>query len=205
VNRKSAPSSSAPPSGSDQFRSRRRFLGAASGLLVLWAGGSGAQEGVFLRPEESPRVLFPGAEASAVDTVPATPELRSRIRAELGRVPPSLWEPAYPIFTASRDGAVVGYVVIVEEIGKHRPITFAVAVRLDGLAHDAAVLAYREPYGGEIRQPRFLAQYRGKGARDDLQPYRDIRNITGATLSVEATGRAVHKAIAVLKATGRVS
>jgi hypothetical protein len=182
--------------------SRRRFLGGAAGAwLVFRPGPTSAQEGMFLRPEDSPRQLFPGASEVQARTVPATDELRQRIREALGRLP-SYWEPDYQIFTVKRDQALVGFVVIVEEIGKHRPITFAAAINPDASVHDLAVLAYREAYGGEVREQRFLKQYQGKTLAAPLMPYRDIKNISGATLSVEATGRAARKAIAVLRATG---
>lgn len=185
--------------------SRRRFLGGATGAwLVLGPAGLAAQEGVFLKPEEAPRHLFPDATEVTERTEVVTPIMQARIRDLLGR-PPTLWEPAYRIFTVKRGGAVAGYVVVVEEIGKHRPITYAVAVEPDGLVHDLAVLAYREAYGGEVRERRFLKQYSRKTLTDPMVPYRDIRNISGATLSVEATGRAARKAIAVLKATGSLS
>jgi FMN-binding domain len=182
--------------------SRRRFLSGATGTwLVLGPAGLAAQEGIFLTAEEASRQLFPDAVAGAPRTLAATPALQQRIRDLLGR-PPSLWEASYRITTVTRADTVAGFVVVVEEIGKHRPITFAVAVRPDGKLHDMAVLAYREAYGGEIKDKRFLGQYRDKGLGDVLLPYRDIRNISGATLSVHATGRAARKAIAVLRAAG---
>jgi Na+-transporting NADH:ubiquinone oxidoreductase subunit C len=185
--------------------SRRRFLastgGLAGGLLVIGPAGVAAQEGVFMRVEDAPRALFPDAGGASERTVVATAELRAQIRTFMGRAP-SLWEPAYRIFTLEGAASRPGFVVIVEEIGKHRPITFAVAIDADGRVKDLAVLAYREAYGGEVRERRFLKQYAGKSLADPLLPYRDIRNISGATLSVEATGRAARKAVAVLKATG---
>ena len=69
--------------------------------------------------------------------------------------------------------------------------------RPDGTIEDVAVTAYREAYGGEIARKRFLAQYRDKKGGDDLRPYHGVMNVAGATLSVEAAGRAVHKAQAV--------
>jgi H+/Na+-translocating ferredoxin:NAD+ oxidoreductase subunit G len=185
--------------------SRRAFVSAAAGAwLVLAPRDGSAQEGVFLHAEDAPRQLFPDASEITERIVVATPALRQRVRELLGR-PPTLWESAYRIFTVSRAGAPRGFVIVVEEIGKHRPITFAVGVDGDGRVHDLAVLAYREPYGGEVKERRFLAQYAGKTLGAPLLPYRDIRNISGATLSVEATGRAAKKAIAVLKATGDLS
>jgi hypothetical protein len=168
---------------------------------VLGPAGGAAQEGVFMRAEDAPGALFPDAGEVANRTVVVTAELRARIRALLPR-PPSLWEAQYRIFTVTRGERGPGFVVIVEEIGKHRPITYAVAVDRGGRVADIAVLAYREAYGGEVRERRFLRQYAGKTLSDPLLPYRDIRNIAGATLSVEATGRAARKAIAVLRATG---
>jgi hypothetical protein len=182
--------------------SRRRLMGGATGAwLLLPAAGAEAQEGVFMPAADAPRHLFPDASAVSERTVMATADLQRRVRTLLGG-PPTIWEPDYRIFKVKRGDTVIGFVVVVEEVGKHRPITFAVATTPEGRVHDLAVLAYREAYGGEIRERRFLKQYAGKTLSAPLQPYRDIQNIAGATLSVQATGRAVKKAIAVLRATG---
>ena len=168
---------------------------------MLRPGTGEAQEGVFLAPDRAPAQLFPGVPVRSERVITATPDLQQRIRELLER-PPSLWEPSYRIFTLGDEAAVAGFVVIVEEIGKHRPITFAIGVNADGTLHDAAVLAYREAYGGEVRDRRFLRQLTGRSLGNPLLPYRDLVNIAGATLSVAATGRAARKAIAVLKASG---
>ena len=60
-------------------------------------------------------------------------------------------------------------------------------------------MVYREVRGGEIRQRRFLSQYKGKRSSDPIQLDRDIVGVTGATLSVQGANRAVHKALAVLE------
>jgi len=120
------------------------------------------------------------------------------MQTQLGTLRPSLWEVEYIIFTAKQREMLLGYGVIVEEIGKSLPITFIVGVRPDGKVAEVAVMAYREPYGGEVRYPRFLAQYAGKTLRDPLLPYRDIHNITGATLSCQSIGQGVRKALALV-------
>ncbi len=182
--------------------SRRRFITTASGGVLLFRPACpAAQEGVFLRPDEAPRYLFPEVPDVTDRVVISTPELQGRIRSLLGR-PPTVWEPSYRVFTMKRGATTLGFVVVVEEIGKHRPITFAVGVNPDSTIHDLVVLAYREAYGGDVRERRFLKQYAGKTLADPLLPYRDVRNIAGATLSVQATGRAARKAVAVLKAIG---
>lgn len=181
--------------------SRRRFLNVlmvvGTSLIPrsLWA-----QAGSFLTLDEAPHAVFPEGTSVEQRHVPSTPQLREAVMGDLGSTKPSLWEPDYVLFTVHRDGNLLGYAVVVEEIGKHRPITFVVGVRPDGAVQDVALMVYREPYGGEVRAPRFLAQYRGKNLTASLLPFRDIRNITGATLSAEAIGRGVRKALALLRA-----
>lgn len=179
--------------------SRRAFTFAlitqAAGLLP---GELSAQEGIFLSEAAAPAAVFPRATTFERTVVPSTPELRSKIQALLGTLPPSVWEPAYVVFTAKQHDRILGYGVIVEEIGKHRPITFIVGVQPDGKVAEVAVMVYREPYGGQVHHERFLAQYAGKTLRNPLLPYRDIRNITGATLSCHSIGRGVRKALALV-------
>ena len=181
--------------------SRRRFLNV---LMVVGTSliprSLRAQAGSFLTLDEAPHAVFPEGTSVEQRHVPSTPQLRETVMADLGSTKPSLWEPDYVLFTVHRDGNLLGYAVVVEEIGKHRPITFVVGVRPDGAVQDVALMVYREPYGGEVRAPRFLAQYRGKNLTASLLPFRDIRNITGATLSAEAIGRGVRKALALLRA-----
>jgi len=132
--------------------------------------------------------------------VESTAALRARMDQHLAGTAASIWEPRYVVFHAARAGVRLGDAVVVEEIGKHRLITFVVGVRSDGTVNDVAVVAYREAYGGEVKTKRFLGQYRDKSAADALQSPADIKNIAGATLSVEAASRAVKKALALARA-----
>ncbi len=159
---------------------------------------SAAADEIYLSEEEAPQAVFHAAEHFERYELRSTPELRERIRRRLGRLEVSSWETSYPVFIAFRGGETIGTAVIVEEIGKHRNITFIVGVASDGSIAGVAVMVYREAYGGEVRSGRFLAQYRGKDANEPLLPGRDIRNITGSTLSVYAIGRGVKKAAAVV-------
>jgi len=172
---------------------------AAAALAVV--GGAGADE-IYLSEADAPAAVFPTASRFERVEIKSTPEMRARVAARLGASKPTVWEPSYKIATAFDGDRRLGRAVVVEEIGKHRPITLAVGVDADGKVTGIAVMAYREAYGGEIRSRRFLQQYRGKGESDPLLPSQDIQNITGATLSARAVGRAVKKAIAVLREVG---
>jgi hypothetical protein len=64
-----------------------------------------------------------------------------------------------------------------------------------GKVTDVIILVYRESRGAEVRDPRFLKQFRGKTRRDSVQVDRDILNYSGATLSSQALARGVRKAL----------
>lgn len=180
--------------------SKIRIVLLLSGCLLLGAATrlAAQEQTVYLTLDQAPKTLFPGAQIARKD-IAATPEFRDKIKAKLGRLQPSVWEPSYVTFTASQASSTIGYAVVVDEIGKVSPITFIVSVTPDFKVRDVAVMVYREVRGGEITQRRFLAQYKGKRAMDPIQLDRDIVGITGATLSVQGANRAVHKALAVLE------
>ncbi len=72
---------------------------------------------------------------------------------------------------------LIGLFVLDHVIGKHLFIDYAVALDTTGKVMRVEILQYRESYGGEVREPGWLAQFVGKGSGSD------IRNISGATLS----------------------
>ena len=174
----------------------RYFLVCSGTVLPLLAFG---QEGVFLKDEEAPKAVFPEASSFERRVIPSNQELKKKISERMGKNKTSLWEDSYVTFVAKKGDDVIGYAAIVEEIGKHRPMTFVVGVGTDRKIKDAALMVYREAYGGEVRNRRFLQQYKGKDLKDPLLPYRDIQNISGATLSVEAIGRGSKKALALVE------
>jgi Na+-translocating ferredoxin:NAD+ oxidoreductase RnfG subunit len=87
------------------------------------------------------------------------------------------------IWKAEAGGRVAGFFVLDRVIGKHLFIDYAVALDPGGRVHSVEILQYRESYGGEIRSPSWLAQFVGKTSGSPLEVGRDIRNISGATLS----------------------
>jgi Na+-translocating ferredoxin:NAD+ oxidoreductase RnfG subunit len=109
------------------------------------------------------------------------------------------WQRAYPLVAASSQGKALGVAIQIEEIGKHKLITFAVGVKPDGSVQGVEVLTYRENYGIQIRVEKFLTQYKGKRWMDKIATPGDIDAVSGATYSSYAANRAVRKALAVLR------
>ena len=87
------------------------------------------------------------------------------------------------VWKAEAGGKVVGFLVFDRVVGKHLFIDYAVALTPAGAVHKVEILEYRESYGGEIRNPSWLAQFVGKTSGSALKINGDISNISGATLS----------------------
>ncbi len=183
----------------------KTLLSAALLALAMPAGwinpsaAWGGEEEVYLRSEEAPRLLFPEGTSVEKRVIPLTPALRSAMENIIAPTQPSLWEATIPVYEVSAGGAVVGYAVVVNEIGKHRPITFVVGVTPDVKVKGVEIMVYREPKGGEVRMKGFLNQYRGKDLAEPILTGRDITNISGATLSVRAVNRGTKKALAIVQ------
>jgi Na+-translocating ferredoxin:NAD+ oxidoreductase RnfG subunit len=82
-------------------------------------------------------------------------------------------------------------------IGKHELITYAVGLYADGSVRQVEVMDYREAYGYEVRNPAWRRQFAGKRAGDPLSLDRDIKNITGATLSCRHITEGIRRLLAL--------
>jgi Na+-translocating ferredoxin:NAD+ oxidoreductase RnfG subunit len=95
-------------------------------------------------------------------------------------------------------GALLGYAAVRNAMGKDQPITYLVAVDTELVLLDVDILVYREPYGGEIAYEPWRRQFRGKGPGDHLEVGREIRGISGATISVNAVTLGIRRALSDL-------
>jgi Na+-translocating ferredoxin:NAD+ oxidoreductase RnfG subunit len=104
------------------------------------------------------------------------------------------------VFRVSRGGALLGFAQVRNVKGKDQPITYLVAVDSASALKDVDILVYREPRGGEVAYDSWRKQFRGKTADAPLQVGKDIRNISGATISSNSVTRGVRQALAELTA-----
>jgi len=122
------------------------------------------------------RVYGPGVRA---DTVPMDPEVTLRIY---------------------RGDSLLGFAQVGNVKGKDQPITFLVATATALRLKDIDILVYREPYGGEVAYEQWRRQFRGTRPGDSLEVDRQIRGISGATISVHAVTAAVRHSLENLAA-----
>jgi Na+-translocating ferredoxin:NAD+ oxidoreductase RnfG subunit len=104
------------------------------------------------------------------------------------------------VLRISRDGALLGFAQVRNVKGKEQPITFLVAVDGHDALKDVDVLVYREPYGGEVAYEPWRKQFRGKTVTAPLSVGKDIKNISGATISSHSVTLGIRKALADLTA-----
>jgi electron transport complex protein RnfG len=165
---------------------------------VLIAPVARADE-VFLTEAQAPVALFgQGAVAEGGTLQLGDAELHQLSQAIGRRVEQRDYR--YLSVRAPVDGGqpqAMGAIFLLEVVGQTLPISFAVGVRSDGTLQDLQVMVYREPYGKEINQGRFRAQFRGKTTRDPLTVEKDIAAVSGATISSRSAAYAARKGLAL--------
>jgi Na+-translocating ferredoxin:NAD+ oxidoreductase RnfG subunit len=104
------------------------------------------------------------------------------------------------VLRVSRGGALLGFARVRNVKGKDQPITYLVAVDPADALKDVDILVYREPYGGEVAYEPWRKQFRGKTASAPLQIGKDIKSISGATISSHSVTLGVRQTLAELTA-----
>ncbi len=175
---------------------RATFLLVPTAALVIFGGPAYAT--IYLSVEQAQAVLFPGATFSPL-SVTLTPAQVKAIERASGANVLSKTLRAWKVSTG-------GWFIVDEVVGKHEFIPFAVALDEHGVVKGVEILEYREAYGDQIRDPRWRAQFVGAQPGTRLRLEKEIRNISGATLSCKHVTDGVNRLVAtydvVLKSAG---
>jgi thiamine biosynthesis lipoprotein len=179
------------------LQSRRRFLALLSGFFIgLIVPLSAQATVVYATEEEALRRMMPDADRFDTDEIDLSPDQLSKAQTLAGK---GFREKKFRFKIGRKGEETVGYAVILEAIGKERPITFLIGIDPNGAVKGAEVLIYRESEGAEIRHSRFMAQFLKKKTNDPLRPGQDIQVISGATLSSRAAAYVVRKALSIFE------
>jgi hypothetical protein len=174
---------------------RRILTGFVSSSIVL-LGSMYAQSSIEQKTIVSLKKMF----GDSVSISSSVQYLSSGQNDSLAWESRSRWSSDTIHFSICRlNGRVVGYGFVDEVKGKTQFITYLAGIRPTGGVQDIDVLAYRESYGGEIGYESFRKQFRDKTVSDKLQPGRDIKNISGATISVRALTAGVKKILSTFE------
>ena len=154
-------------------KSRWIWLPFAQVPIALFAPASyGA---TYLTVEQAQQAIFPGEKLSQSFislTNQQVQEIERRSDTNVRRKQVQLWK--------SANG---GFFIVDEVVGKHEYITYAAGLNPDGTVKQIEIMTYRESYGYEIRNADWRAQFVGKNSSAPLKLDKDIKNISGATLS----------------------
>ena len=180
--------------------------------MVKMATGIGVILGIYasnamtlLTQEQAFKEMFPNADRIIPMTkAPADAEL-AKIKARLGGAfvhfqkgseSGSVQEKSeFTFYVAYQKTQPVGIAVIEEQPGKWGPVTYIIMMDpTTAKVKNLAVMSYEEKRGRPIARRNFLDQFLGKGTADALKVHKDIRAVSGATISSDATCFAVRKA-----------
>jgi Na+-transporting NADH:ubiquinone oxidoreductase subunit NqrC len=151
----------------------------------------------YLTVEQAQHALFPEAGSFAAARVLLRSEQRkaieqtSQVRVRGAEL--NAWR-------VEAGGKHVGWFLLDEVYGKHEFITYAVALDAGGAVRGIEIMDYRETHGGEVRNPKWRAQFTGKRAGAPLELDEDIKNISGATLSCKHIADGVRRLLASYEA-----
>jgi hypothetical protein len=150
-------------------------------MQVRWLiplGAAAASQAAFatqyMSVQQAQQEAFAGASEFRAVPAPGAAEL-----AAVGA--PAGWSPQ--IFEARAGDKKLGWLIVDQVIGKSEAITYALALDAAGTVLSLEVLEYRESHGGEVRMPAWRKQFVGKTAADAQTLVREIKIISGATLS----------------------
>ena len=72
-------------------------------------------------------------------------------------------------------------------------VLFMVILNIDGSIRNTTIIKYREEYGGEVGNKRWLAQYNHYNPDSTFKVGQDIDAITGATISAHSISKGIYK------------
>jgi Na+-translocating ferredoxin:NAD+ oxidoreductase RnfG subunit len=168
------------------------------GTLLFWTIGAApptVSAQIYMTPEAAVAKLMPEAEKVVTEHQVLTPDLKDRLEKVMQR---RMQDHEYTFYIGMKGGSPSGYGVVLDIIGRERPITFMVVINPEGTVRAVEVLVYRESQGSEIRSPSFMRQFEGKTIQSRLRLGGDIDVISGATLSSRASAYVVKKALALV-------
>lgn len=144
-------------------------------LAGIAIAGGPAYATVYLSVEQAQQIMFPGASF--------TPDNRTLTEDQVKAIEKMSGVPVRNKQLKVWRVSTGGWFIVDEVVGKHEYIPFALGIDAQGKVKDVEILEYREAYGDQIRNPEWRKQFVGQGPVTKLQLGKNIRNISGATLS----------------------
>ncbi len=153
-------------------------------------------ESVFFTQEQAVLEIFPQSDRIENVELALSNSALEAIENELGY---ALDHNQLQLIKIFKNDSLIGYGVILNELGKHKPITFFTGISVNFKIKDVVVMVYREKIGSDVRKKRFLKQFINKSADDHITIDDDIHGISGATISSWSIASGVRKALHLIQ------
>lgn len=160
------------------------LAGTAAAALV-----APAHAATYFTVAQAQAAMFPGAKFQA-SPLQLTAEDRAALLAASGVHEPFDGSGVWQVSTG-------GWFITDAVVGKHEKIRYAVGLDAGGKVVGIEILEYNETYGYQVRDVAWRKQFVGKTARDPVRLNKDIRNVSGATLSCKHVTDGVHRVLAL--------
>ena len=103
------------------------------------------------------------------------------------------------IWKISESNSLVGVAILDNVLGKSLPITYLTCFNMDGQLINAHIVKYREDYGYEVGNKRWLNQFIGLDVNSDFIIGKNIDGISGATISVNSVTRGINRSSIIVE------
>ena len=103
------------------------------------------------------------------------------------------------VWKISESNSLVGVAILDNVLGKSLPITYLTCFNMDGQLINAHIVKYREDYGYEVGNRRWLNQFLGLDASSDYKVGKNIDGISGATISVNSVTRGINRSAIIVE------
>jgi hypothetical protein len=179
-------------SGTSSEPARWRAVAASAAIasIVLWTAAVAAN--VLITLDEALELAFPSATVSR-ETLFLTEEQLAAAGAAAGSEPGSAMVTR---FVARQQDRVIGYAYLDSHRVRTLPETLMVVIEPSRTVRRIEVVVFREPLE-YIPRTTWYEQFNGRSLTEDLTLKRDIRPVTGATLTARATTEAVRRVLAI--------
>lgn len=153
---------------------------------------------VLTTVEEALKSLLPDAQEIKEETIVLTDEQKQSVSEKAGVKFDPAFDKEFQTFIGMSNGVVAGYAIKNAVKGKHGLIHYMVAMDPDGKITKVMVLEYSEKRGKPIAKNRFLKQFKGKTIGDRIKLKKDIRGVTGASISSRGMTKGIRKLVHVI-------
>ena len=103
------------------------------------------------------------------------------------------------VWEITRSDTILGIAILDNVLGKSLPITFLSCFNSDGHLIKAHIVKYREDYGYEVGNKRWLNQFIGLDVNSDFIIGKNIDGISGATISVNSVTRGINRSAIIVE------